>query len=44
MGKIIIIIIIYKFKNFVTTLNFFKPNIIALWTKFENKLDCKLRL
>jgi len=43
-----------KFKNFmifftlkkkcVTTLNYFRPNIIKFWTKFSNKLSCKLKL
>ena len=31
-------------KKCVTTLNFFRPNIIKLWTKFSNKLGCILRL
>ena len=49
-----IIIIIYKFlkkiliflslKKFVTMWIFFKPNVIKHWTKFDNKLGCKLRL
>ena len=42
-----------KFKNFmiflllkkyVTTLNIFRLNIIKFWTKFCNKLDCRLKL
>ena len=42
-----------KFKNFmiflllkkyVTTLNFFRLNIIKFWIKFCNKLDCRLKL
>ena len=47
-------IIVYKFlkiydffyflKKFVTILNFFMPNIITCWTKFDNKLDNGLRL
>ena len=31
-------------KKCVTTLNFFRSNIIKLWTKFSNKLGCRLRL
>ena len=31
-------------KKYVTTLNFVRPNIIKLWTKFSNKLGCKLRI
>ena len=31
-------------KKYVTTLNIFRLNIIKFWTKFCNKLDCKLKL
>ena len=36
--------ILLSLKIFVTTLKFFWLNIINFWTKFGNKLDCRLRL
>ena len=32
------------FKIFLTTLTFFRQNIIKFWIKFGFKLGCKLRL
>ena len=36
--------ILLSLKIFVTTLKFFWLNIINFWTKFGNKLYCRLRL
>ena len=36
--------IFFPLKKIITTLNSFRPNIIKVWTKFRNKIGCRLKL